>query len=205
MTDAPAYLPLPEKHGEPARVGRRPAPFDKPAVDKPVRRQTQPPQGERSILCFPPVLSRREFRKTACCQTRLPCGLASGHRFVPAFPIIRSASRTNLRGQKQGVQKRAYTARRNRRLRAEQRKRQKKIREEADCSSRVIPYHSVTAASFLARVSILAGPQYGFYIFFMPCPCLARVSTKARTRSVSSENEGSSRRPPKAASPVRIS
>jgi len=31
----------------------------------------------------------------------------------------------NLRGQKQGVQKRAYTARRNRRLRAEQRKRKK--------------------------------------------------------------------------------
>ena len=156
------------------------------------------------MLCFPPVLSRREFRKTACCQTRLPRGLASGHRFVPAFPIIRNASLMNLRGQKQGVQKRAYTARRNRRLRAEQRKR-KKIREEADRSSRTILYRSVTAASFFACVTIFAGPRYGFYIFFMPCPCLARVSTNARTRSVSSENEGSSRRPPKAASPVRIS
>lgn len=156
------------------------------------------------MLCFPPVLSRREFRKTACCQTRLPLRLASGHRFVPAFPPICDASRTNLCGQKQGVQKRAYTARRNRRLRAEQRKR-KKIREEADRSSRVIPYHSATAASRFTRISITAGPRYGFYIFFMPCPCLARVSTNARTRSVSSENEGSSRRPPKAASPVRIS
>ena len=206
MTDTPAYLPLPEKHGEPARVGRRPAPFGKPAVDKPVRRQaqTQPPQGDQSILCFPPVLSRREFRKTARCQTRLPLRLASVHRFVPAFPIIRNASPTNLRGQKQGVQKRAYTARRNRRLRAEQRKRQK-IREEADRSSRTILYRSVTAASRFTRISITAGPRYDFYIFFMPFPCLARVSTNARTRSVSSENEGSSRRPPKAASPVRIS
>lgn len=141
------------------------------------------------MLCFPPVLSRREFRKTACCQTRLPLRLASGNRFVPAFPPICDASRTNLCGQKQGVQKRAYTARRNRRLRAEQWKR-KKIREEADRSSRVIPYHSATAASYFARAFPFS-PARDMISTFFSCrapalrafrPTPAPVPSAAKTR-----------------------
>lgn len=197
MTDAPAYLPLPEKHGEPARVGRRLAPFHSNRLPSPLR--TSPYVGKRkrsrckeneafyaSRLFFPDGNSAKQ----PAARQGSSLGLASGHRFVPAFPIIRNASLMNLRGQKQGVQKRAYTARLNRRLRAEQRKR-KKIREEADRSSRVILYRSVTAASRFTRVSILAGPRYGFYIFSCCAPALrafrptpAPVPSAAKTRAL---------------------
>lgn len=45
MTDAPAYLPLPKKHGEPARVGRRLAPFHSHRLASPL--WTSPYVGKR--------------------------------------------------------------------------------------------------------------------------------------------------------------